>query len=372
MKQRFLYRPYGAATIAGLYAIFGTLWILFSDRFVEAMAESPEQLSRLQTLKGWGYVVVTAFLIFIMIRIYEGLIRKIENSYQGELQRQLTSRTVELNRTQKKLVERKKNQALSDLMVGFAHEINTPLGVSVTAVSTLRHSLAPVLTAEQMSAEIEPETELPRQVSSLLDLLETNLQRTVALVESIRRLRAESWEPQIQQVQLNRFLPNTIQTRLKDQFSVRGAEGRIQGVALEEFAWEFSSEQIVNVVADVEVLRFIFNCLIDNLFDHGLKHNTGTEKQDESPPYFTVSLSAEGNEVYISYRDYGPRVPPEQLDRLVEPFYSVNRKAGNSGLGLSIVYSLVVQVLEGSMSIASPENQGLEVMMIFPASKETV
>lgn len=369
MKSPFLYRPYGAVAIAGVYALLGSLWILFSDRFVEALAQNAQQLSRLQTLKGWGYVIVTAVLIYFMVQVYVGIIRKIEKGFQAELQEKLTQRSRELNRAQKKLVERKKNLALSELMVGFAHEINTPLGVSVTAVSTLRHALS----SEQVSAGNGPETGLSPQISSLLDLLEGNLQRTVDLVESIRRLGVDSWDPLIQQVRLNRFIPDVVTTRLKDQFAVRAVDdGRIQGIAMEDLSWEFSSFTTVDVVTDVEVLRFIINCLIDNLFDHGLEQNTAPVGPDGAAAYFTISLSMEREQVCISYRDYGPGVPPEKLDRLVEPFYSIRRKAGNSGMGLSIVYSLVVQVLDGSMSMASPGRQGLEVMIMFPAHKETL
>ena len=52
------------------YAVFGFLWIAYSDRFLESMSSDPGFLTRMQTYKGWAYVFVTACLIFVLVRHY--------------------------------------------------------------------------------------------------------------------------------------------------------------------------------------------------------------------------------------------------------------------------------------------------------------
>lgn len=62
----FCLRP--EAWIALAYLTFGALWILFSDRFVQSLAFSPETLTRLQTYKGWLFVSASALFIFGLLR----------------------------------------------------------------------------------------------------------------------------------------------------------------------------------------------------------------------------------------------------------------------------------------------------------------
>src|SRR5512138_3156917 len=58
----------GALRIAGIYLILGVLWILFSDKLAERFATDPETLTRISIYKGWGYIVVTALLLYWLIQ----------------------------------------------------------------------------------------------------------------------------------------------------------------------------------------------------------------------------------------------------------------------------------------------------------------
>jgi len=54
--------------VALLYAAFGGLWILFSDRLLAAFTSDIDTLSRMQTYKGWAFVAASALLIFTLLR----------------------------------------------------------------------------------------------------------------------------------------------------------------------------------------------------------------------------------------------------------------------------------------------------------------
>ena len=54
--------------IAAIYFAFGVLWILVSDRLVERLCPTPECLVILQTLKGWVFILITAILIYALVR----------------------------------------------------------------------------------------------------------------------------------------------------------------------------------------------------------------------------------------------------------------------------------------------------------------
>src|SRR3990172_8007509 len=54
--------------IAAIYAFLGALWILLSDTLVAMLVKDPALLTRFQTLKGWLYILVTAWLLYELIR----------------------------------------------------------------------------------------------------------------------------------------------------------------------------------------------------------------------------------------------------------------------------------------------------------------
>ncbi len=60
----------GPLKIAGIYFVFGFVWILASDTFVLWISTSAEQVARLQTAKGWVYVLITTALVYILMVIY--------------------------------------------------------------------------------------------------------------------------------------------------------------------------------------------------------------------------------------------------------------------------------------------------------------
>ncbi len=61
-------RGWGALRIAGIYLLTGALWILFSDRVAAQIASTPSALTTISIYKGWGYVIVTAFMLYFLIR----------------------------------------------------------------------------------------------------------------------------------------------------------------------------------------------------------------------------------------------------------------------------------------------------------------
>ncbi|MFN2373256.1 MAG: GGDEF-domain containing protein, partial [Cyclonatronaceae bacterium] len=57
-------------TITLLYIVSGVLWIAFSDRLVVTLIDDIELMSRIQTYKGWVYVLITGLLLYMLIRLY--------------------------------------------------------------------------------------------------------------------------------------------------------------------------------------------------------------------------------------------------------------------------------------------------------------
>ena len=59
---------WGPIRIAGIYLILGTLWILFSDQIAAKVAPNPATLTQISLYKGWGFVIVTALLLHLLVQ----------------------------------------------------------------------------------------------------------------------------------------------------------------------------------------------------------------------------------------------------------------------------------------------------------------
>src|ERR1035437_8281836 len=71
-KLKFEYR-----IIAG-YIIIGGLWIIFSDKLLNYFIRDPDLLTRIQTFKGWFYVLITAILFYTILKSHLIKIRNAE------------------------------------------------------------------------------------------------------------------------------------------------------------------------------------------------------------------------------------------------------------------------------------------------------
>ena len=74
-----------------------------------------------------------------------------------------------------------------------------------------------------------------------------------------------------------------------------------------------------------------------------------------------------GNAVLV-YSDDGKGIPPENLARIYEPFFTTRRGKGGSGLGMHIVYNLATTKLNGSIACASEVGKGTTFTISFPVN----
>lgn len=81
--RTFQSKRWAPLIIALGYLLVGTLWILFSDRALATIAQRPTTYARWQTYKGWGYVVVTASLLFGVLRLFANGWQHVENALRA-------------------------------------------------------------------------------------------------------------------------------------------------------------------------------------------------------------------------------------------------------------------------------------------------
>lgn len=257
------------------------------------------------------------------------------------------STTVEhLKLAQGELVRSEKLASLGSLVAGVAHELNTPIGNGVMAISTMRSALK---TFRERSAD-----GLKRSVlDSLLESVDTgsviaerNLQRAAELVTSFKQVAVDQTSSQRRRFELNQTVHEvalTLQPTLK------------HGVA----KLQIDIPQDIHLDGYPGPLGQILANLISNAAFHAFE---GREQG-----LIIVRAELIGDErVRLSVQDDGCGIPAELLPRIFDPFVTSKMGRGGTGLGLHIAHNIAVQVLGGSISVDCQPNEGCCFELILP------
>ena len=70
------------------------------------------------------------------------------------------------------------------------------------------------------------------------------------------------------------------------------------------------------------------------------------------------------------FTDNGQGIPSKNLEKIFDPFFTTNREHGGTGLGLNIIYNIVTNNLNGSLSCESKEEQGTIFTIVIPTNKK--
>jgi len=259
----------------------------------------------------------------------------------------------ELQETQNQLIEMEKNAALGQLVTGIAHEINTPVGVCVTATSVLSEQYlnikkqldAGTLTKDAMDDFLQ-------SVDDVAEIMEFNLNRTKELIESFKQVSAD------QSVEQPRIF------NLSDYMSLITHSLKLN---LEQAAVNVEISSAKNILVDS--YPGILSQIMSNLIMNSINHAFSGEQQR----LIIISIKEENdNIIRITYTDNGKGMDKETAARVFEPFFTTRRGQGGIGLGMHITYNLITQKLKGSISVDSTPGEGTRftLQIPFPRAKE--
>jgi C4-dicarboxylate-specific signal transduction histidine kinase len=252
----------------------------------------------------------------------------------------------ELQQAQAQLVHAEKMAALGGLVAGVAHEINTPLGIGVTAASYLEQEtrrLGIELEEKRLSAE-----SLNRFRQSALEscqLILRNLMRADKLVKSFKQVAVDQSSEARRRIDLAAYLQE-IMSSLHPSLKRTKHEVDIQcpdGLELETFPGA--------------LYQIVVNLVLNSLM-HGFR--------DRNDGHIAMSARRVGDFAVLTYRDDGIGMSEEVRRRVFEPFFTTRRGEGGSGLGMHIVWNLATQVLKGTMTVESAPGEGATFELKFP------
>jgi signal transduction histidine kinase len=254
-----------------------------------------------------------------------------------------------LKRTQNELVQTEKMAALGRLVAGIAHEVNTPIGIGVTAASHLKkeiknfneHYLNESLSKNSFEEFIDTSTQ-----SS--DILLNNLERAANIIQNFKQVSVDQSSDTIRNFFLKEYL-DSIVINLKP--SLKQSSPLI----------EILCPKNLQIESNPGAFYQIFTNLIMNSVIHGFE-----EKENG---HIIIEVHQKGNDLEIIYKDNGKGMSKENLDKVFDPFFTTRRSLGGSGLGTHIIYNLVTQKLHGTITAKSEKGKGLTFIMYFKGIK---
>ncbi|WP_024871841.1 ATP-binding protein [Tolumonas lignilytica] len=283
------------------------------------------------------------------IRLNEQLEQKVTERTHSleESHRELKMAYANLKNTQQSLIEAEKMASLGALVTGMAHELNTPLGVSMTAsrfLSNKLKELALLPSAESFSRE-HWQTQL-EAIGESGELLSQQLRKAVDLLNNFQQIAITHSAQQTSSFNIAETLHQIIVS---------------QGHRLNQEHCHVSiqCEPALEMHSYLSAFSRVCNHLLQNSLDHGFDHCN-------RPRTITIQVTAEQGEIHLDYYDNGQGIAPELLPHIFEPFVTSRRAQGFSGLGCYIVYNQVVQLLGGRIKCQSNVGNGAHFHIEIP------
>ncbi|MBF0310430.1 MAG: PAS domain S-box protein [Magnetococcales bacterium] len=255
----------------------------------------------------------------------------------------------EEKRLYSELVQSEKMAGLGNMVAGVAHEINTPVGIGVTAASELEESnLAFSTLVENEGISEEELYNHIDKVRRLSKLIRRNLERAAELVHSFKSVAVDQSSEKLRAFKVREYVESAVLTLHHELRNTRLGIMVICSNDLEIRSHPGALSQIV--------INLINNSRI-HAFEPGEEGG------------IIMEFKAERERLRFSYCDDGRGMEEETRRRIFEPFYTTRRDLGGSGLGMHIVYNLVTQTLGGTITCQSAPGCGMCVEIEIPLQR---
>lgn len=217
----------------------------------------------------------------------------------------------ELKRIQKSLIEQSKMASLGEMAAEIAHEVNNPLMIIQAK-------------AQMLQAKIIAENPEKEKIISDLQLIEKNSGRIDKIIKSLKTASRRSEHDPFDSVHLLNLVEEVLELS-KQRF-------HLNEIKLTLRADECMHHSNIIYARSAEIIQVLVN-LLNNSFD-ALKN--AVDKWVE------VSITCDDSYYYIEVKDSGPRIAPETVARMFNPFFTTKPSGQGTGLGLSVSKQIIL------------------------------
>jgi two-component system NtrC family sensor kinase len=278
---------------------------------------------------------------------FNDMVSNLDERYQ-ELQQALDK----LQITQDQLVQSEKMGALGSLVAGVSHEINTPIGIGVTAISFLDQKTKQFQllyeSGKMKKSDLEQFLAITHETNAMV---QSNLERASSLVRNFKQISVD------QSVEIKR-------TFLFKEYLEGIVASLKPTIKKTNLSLDVHCDESLLVYTYPGALSQIITNLVMNSLNHAYNH------EDEGSLNIWVNELPEY--ILITYTDDGKGMTSDVLDHIFDPFFTTSRGNGGTGLGMNIVYNLVTQSLQGTIQCSSQLGQGSLFAITIPKEEEAV
>jgi len=272
-------------------------------------------------------IIIFGFCIVMILAVFLWTVQKSKKAI-AKSNASLSITLTELKETQEKLIKSGKMSALTTLVSRMAHQVNTPLGIAVTGVSLIHEKID---CFEKLIASGGVK-------KSAIDSLLTDLNKGC-------ELSANSMNKVAALISQFKMISDNLEIESQQEFEVyehisKQADLILMSVKKAKPVIRVSGRKVL-ILGFPEALNKVFNQLITNSIDHAF--------EDTSTPEIDINISKINDKVEIIYQDNGKGIDAAIVNDVFEPFYTTKMGNDSLGIGLSIVYNLVVQLMQGNI-----------------------
>ena len=248
----------------------------------------------------------------------------------------LNKTNAELRRTQNELLQREKMAALGALVAGVSHEMNTPLGNSLTAGSSLQDAVINFgIEFENGKITKNRLKEFNQHLHVGIDLLVKNLEKAIGQIMRFKQISMDQASEQRRQFDLKEIITDNVSILLP-QF--RQTPHRIVVDVPDGIMMDSYPGPVGQVISSM-----VLNSLV-----HGFSN-------DMQGVVTICAKREDAQRLQLTVTDNGKGIPAKNLKQVFDPFFTTRLGQGGNGLGLNIVFNMVTLTLGGSITVASQE-----------------
>jgi signal transduction histidine kinase len=252
----------------------------------------------------------------------------------------------ELETATELLIQSERMAGLSQLVAGVAHEINTPVGITLTCATSLQEQCKEIQSQIQNGGIKKQDlTNFLHQMMEGCNLIASNAYRSANLVKSFKQIATDQSSEHLREFEFDQFLDEVL-------------------ISLNP---EFKHTQL-NIVSQCTGLMRLesypgaLGQVVTNLLLNAKRHAF----INDAPGTITIKAHSDDEFIEIEVIDNGAGISKEHLAKVFDPFFTTKRNAGGTGLGLNIVYNLVTQTLGGTIRLLSELGQGTQFVIRIP------
>jgi len=296
-------------------------------------------------------ITLCILLLFTFLFFLKKLSKKnkqIHTAYSDlkDMHLKLQQTTDELEESSAKLFESQKKAFISDMVVGLAHDLKTPIGSTKLFSSTLC-ALITKLDLKLKEQELSESDLISFRNKSfeIGELIYSDMNRVAEWIDSFQTITADQVRNELKTIQLKEYLELCVQT----------LSYKLQK---EKISYSILAPENLCISTHPGFISQVILNLVNNAIEHGFNHYEIPDKK------ISIFVDKKEEELIINCNNNGRPVPPDILPKIFDDYFSTQK--GIKGMGLSNVKRIVEQGLEGNIRCESDESLGVTFTITFP------